>query len=106
VCWEQSIETLTARKDAIEGIAVASEDRIDAYILYIKDGAEIVALRSLVPGGEASLRRLLSRRQARCPDALRFPKVHPSGFPHGFLEGLGLRPAGRHRLLSATPRSA
>ena len=106
VCWKQAIETLTARKDTIEGLAVASEDRIDACILYIKDEAEIVALRSLVPGGEAALRRLLFRLQARCPEALRFPKVHPSGFPDRFLESLGLRPAGRHVLFSATPRSA
>ena len=31
VCWERSVETLTARKDDIAGLAVASDERIEAY---------------------------------------------------------------------------
>ena len=34
VCWERSVETLTARKDDLAGLAVASDERIEAYILY------------------------------------------------------------------------
>ena len=34
VCWERSVETLTARKDDITGLAVASDERIEAYLLY------------------------------------------------------------------------
>ena len=45
VCWERSVETLTARKDEIEGLAVASDESIEAFILYLKDG-EILSLRS------------------------------------------------------------
>ena len=37
--WERSIETLTARKDEIEGLAVASDERIEAYVLYLKTHA-------------------------------------------------------------------
>jgi ribosomal protein S18 acetylase RimI-like enzyme len=33
-CWERSAETLTARKDEIAGVAVASDERIEAYVLY------------------------------------------------------------------------
>ena len=40
VCWERSVETLTARKDDIAGLAVASDERIEAYLLYMKRGAE------------------------------------------------------------------
>ena len=36
VCWERSVETLTARKEEITGLAVASDERIEAYLLYIK----------------------------------------------------------------------
>ena len=36
VCWERSVETLTARKDDIAGLAVASDERIEACILYTK----------------------------------------------------------------------
>ena len=34
VCWERSVETLTARKDEIEGFAVASDESIEAFVLY------------------------------------------------------------------------
>src|SRR5262245_15532037 len=33
VCWERSVETLRARKDDLTGLAVASEERIEAYVL-------------------------------------------------------------------------
>ena len=49
-CWERSVETLTARKDEIEGLAVASDERIEAFILYLKDG-EILSLRSFIEDG-------------------------------------------------------
>jgi GNAT superfamily N-acetyltransferase len=35
VCWERSVETLTARKADIAGLAVASDERIEAYLLYV-----------------------------------------------------------------------
>jgi GNAT superfamily N-acetyltransferase len=38
VCWERSVETLTARKDDIAGLAVASDEQIEAYLLYAKPG--------------------------------------------------------------------
>src|SRR6185437_10791950 len=60
VCWERSVETLTARKDDIAGLAVASDERIEAYLLYVKDG-EMMSLRSLVDDGGSRLRLLLSR---------------------------------------------
>ena len=34
VCWQRAVETLTARKDDILGLAVASDERIEAYLLY------------------------------------------------------------------------
>ncbi len=42
-CWERSVETLTARKDEIAGLAVASDERIEAYLLYLSDGEDCVA---------------------------------------------------------------
>src|SRR5262245_43532335 len=59
-CWERSVETLTARKDEISGLAVASDERIEAYILYLK-GGEILSLRSFVQDGGMRLQQLLSR---------------------------------------------
>ena len=122
-CWKRSVETLTARKDDIAGLAVASDERIDAYVLYGKCGVdrdggeetnppssvardvEIVSLRSFVEDGGACLRQLLTGLRARSVRTFRFSKVHPAEFPSGFLETLGFRPAGRHLLYAATARS-
>jgi GNAT superfamily N-acetyltransferase len=100
VCWERSVETLTARKDDIAGLAIASDERIEAYLLYIED--EIVALRTLVEDGGARLKQLLARLDM---GTLRFPKVHPAEISKECLETLGFRPAGKHLLYTAKARS-
>ena len=38
VCWERSVETLAAKKEDIAGLAVASDERIEAYVLYVARG--------------------------------------------------------------------
>ncbi len=105
VCWERSVETLTARKDDIAGLAVASDERIEAYLLY-RIGGEIVSLRSFVEDGGALLRQLLARLRAQSVGSLQFPKVHPAEVSKELLESLGFRPAGGHRLYAAMARSA
>ena len=99
--WERSAETLIARKGGIEGLAVASDERLEACILYIKD--EIVLLRTFVEDGGGRLRQLLAGLR---PGPLRFPKVHPAEIPQELLITLGFRPTGRHLLYAATARSA
>ena len=109
VCWERSVETLTARKDDIAGLAVASDERIEAYLLYVKRGTEeteIVSLRSFIEDGGARLKQLLSRLRARGMRTFRFPKVHPAEISKELLETLGFRPAGGHLLYAARARSA
>ena len=101
MCWERSVETLTARKDDIAGLAVASDERIEAYLLYAKP-TEILSLRSFVDDGGARLRQLLSRLG---PGTFRFPKVHPEEISKELLETLGFRPAGGHLLYAARARS-
>jgi len=101
VCWKRSVETLTARKDDIAGLAVASDERIEAYLLYVKDG-EIVSLRSFIEDGGARLEQLLSRLGT---GTFRFPKVHPAEISKECLETLGFRAAGGHLLYAARARS-
>lgn len=101
-CWERSVETLTARKDDIEGLAVASDERIEAYILYMKP-AEIVALRSFAADDGVRLKQLLARLGIW---KFRFPKVHPTEISAALLATLGFRPAGGHLLYAARARSA
>lgn len=106
-CWERSVETLTARKEEIAGLAVASDERIEAYILYVnrEAGAEILSLRTFVVDGGARLKQLLSRLRAQGMDSLRFPKVHPEEISKEPLETLGFRPAGGHLRYAARARS-
>jgi GNAT superfamily N-acetyltransferase len=107
VCWKRSVETLTARKDEIAGLAVASDERIEACVLYVTCGTEteILLLRSFVDDG-ARLQRLLAGLRARGLRALRFAKVHPAEIPSEWLGALGFSPAGGHRLYAARARSS
>ena len=104
VCWERSVETLMARKDDIAGLAVASDERIEAYILHTKDG-EIMSLRTLIEDGGARLKQMLSQFRAGGMRIFRFPKVHPAEISKELLEILGFSPAGGHLLYAARARS-
>jgi GNAT superfamily N-acetyltransferase len=134
VCWERSVETLTARKDDIAGLAVAYEERIEAYLLYVKRDAgpegnaqrmhvgpgfspattgpranaptaEIVSLRSFIEDGGARSKQLLCRLSAQGIMGFRLPKVHPSEISEEFLGRLGFRPADGHLRYAARARS-
>jgi GNAT superfamily N-acetyltransferase len=119
-CWERSVETLMARKDHLAGLAVASDEQIEAYLLYVNVGegsasnsgansetnttaAEIVSLRAFNQNGSAHLTQLLSR--IRGVRAFRFPKVHPAEIPTELLGTLGFRAAGAHRRYATAARS-
>jgi GNAT superfamily N-acetyltransferase len=110
-CWERSVETFTARKDDIAGLAVASDERIEAYLLYVRSGAEpegtadIVSLRCFVDDDGARLSQLLSRLRAQGMSTIRFPKVHSGEISKESLEDLGFHPAAVHRVYAARARS-
>jgi N-acetylglutamate synthase-like GNAT family acetyltransferase len=110
VCWQRSIETLTAKKDAIAGLAVATDERIEAYVLYDieRPGAlttEIVSLGAFTEDGGARLLQLLARLRATGMGVLRFTKVHPAEFSKEWLQTIGFHPAGGHLLYAARARS-
>jgi GNAT superfamily N-acetyltransferase len=107
VCWERSLETLTARKNEIAGLAVASEEQIEAYILYVRQEAEahIVSIRSLIEDGGLRAKQLLSQLRAQGLKTFRFPKVHPEEMSEDFLKTLDFRPTRAYRLFAATARS-
>jgi GNAT superfamily N-acetyltransferase len=108
VCWKRSVESLMARKDEIAGLAVASDERIEAYLLYVKgevEEAEILSLRSFIDDGGARLKQLLSQLHARGVTRLWLPKVDPAEISKERVETFGFRPAGAHRLYAAKARS-
>jgi GNAT superfamily N-acetyltransferase len=106
VCWERAVETLTARKDDIAGLAVATDERIEAYVLYEARApkADILALRTFIDDGGARLDQLLARLPEPGVGAFRFPKAHPSEISTELLKTLGFQPAAAHRLYTATLR--
>jgi GNAT superfamily N-acetyltransferase len=104
-CWQRSVETLTARKDEIEGLAVASDESIEAFVLYLPDG-EILSLRSFAEDGGARLKQLLSQLRAHGTTTFRIQKVHPAEISAQLLEILGFSPARGHLLYAAKARSA
>jgi L-amino acid N-acyltransferase YncA len=109
VCWERSVETLTARKDDIAGLAIASDERIEAYVLYVEltgEPIEVLSLCSFIEDGGARLTQLVSHLRARGMENFRFAKVHPTEISTEILETLGFRPGGGHRLYAAKARSA
>jgi hypothetical protein len=104
-CWERSVETLTARKDEIQGMAVASDERIEAFILYVNEG-EILSMRTFVEDGGARLKQLLSQLPAPGTGRFRLQKVHTVEISKELLETLGFRPTAAHLLYAAKARSA
>ena len=110
-CWERSAETFTARKDDIAGLALASHERIEAYLLYVTSGAEpevtaeIVSLRSFVADDGARLTQLLSRLLAQGMRTIRMPKVDAKDGSKPCLEALGFHPAAAYRVYAARARS-
>ena len=107
--WERSVQTLTAKKGDIAGLAVASDERIEAYVLYVKRGvgaADIASLRSFIDDGGARLKQLLSQLHAAGMTTFRFPKVHAAEISEDLLGPLGFRPVAGHLLYAASPRTA
>jgi GNAT superfamily N-acetyltransferase len=102
VCWERSVEALTARKDEIAGLAVASDERIEAYLLHVN--GEIVSLRCFIEDRGVRLQQLLARLRAQGPMTVRFSKVHPAEFSQELLDTLGFDAAGGHLRYAATAR--
>jgi GNAT superfamily N-acetyltransferase len=109
VCWKRSVETLMARKDEITGLAVASDERIEAYLLYVKtevEATEILSLRCFIDDGGGRLKLLLAQLGAQGIEIFRFPKVYPGEISKEWLETLGFRAAGSHGLYAAQARAA
>lgn len=109
VSWGRSVESLSARKDGIGGFAVASDERIEAYVLYLADAAaetEIVSLRSFIDDGGARFAQLFAHLRARGMETLRLSKVHPAEMPDEWRTTLGLRPVEDHLVYAATARAA
>ncbi len=106
VAWERSRDTVKNRQDDLEGIAVASPERLETFLLY-RDADDGTACDLIAAGGPESERwelflELLIRHlatEASLP--LRFPKLSEGELPRALLERLGFAPTERYERLSA-----
>lgn len=108
MCWSRSAETLAATKDDIAGLAVASDERIEAYLLYLEQAGastEIMALRSFVEDGGTRLAHLLAQLRGRGMNTVQYAKVSSTEISSEWLETFGFTPAARHLRYAATARS-
>ena len=105
-CWSRSSETLAATKGEISGLAIATDERIEAYVLYVQHDADadVVALRCFDEDGASRLGPLFSRLRNGGITTFRLSKVHPAEVPASLLDTLGFRAIGRHRRYGATAR--
>ena len=102
-CWERSVETLMARKEEITGLAIASDERLEAYLLFKGWGDPVPpdARRGRWSPSEATA--LAAARGGQ--RAFRIPKVHPAEISKEILESLRFRPAAEHLLYAARAAS-
>lgn len=99
-----------ARKEEIAGLAVASDEGIEAYVMLLKpvdDGpAEILRLRALAEKDDGKgLALLLSIAREQGIGSFRFPRVNATEISTGTLEALGFRRSGSYRRFVMTAGS-
>jgi GNAT superfamily N-acetyltransferase len=108
-CWARTVETLSARTDEIAGLAIATDEQIEAYLLYTKRDedadVEILALRSFIDDGGSRLKALLAQVRSGATRPCLFSKVHAAEISKERLETLGFHPVGRYLVYAATARS-
>lgn len=95
-CWERDLPTLINRKDRTRGLAIASSERIEAYLLLRDAGAqgasEITALGcEKTDDGRALLGLLIGYYAERSKGPIGIPKVSSEEVCYGLLEKCGFR---------------
>lgn len=109
--WCRSPAALLARHERIAGWAVASDERIEAYLLYERPDAggvrTIVALDCADPErAELWLRLLLGRCRGGDEGPVIIPRVHPAEVSFDLLRSCGFEPEGRTIGGAANPEPA
>jgi GNAT superfamily N-acetyltransferase len=100
VCWERWREGLIARQQRLHGLAVASEARIEAAMLYsVEESAsqecQIELVHLAEPRAGEKLFRVMLDDQRRGRGKLVFRRVHQAEVSFELLERVGFRPRGR-----------
>ena len=97
-CWRRASSSLIQRRADLQGLAVASAERIEAYLLHDADeGGErrLQALGCADPARrEVWLGLLLRQFVSADPRPVRLERAHPGELPFELLESWGFEPAG------------
>lgn len=103
--WERQPATLINRKDGLEGIALASPDRIEAFLIYrdVEAGREICRMGCADPGQTLPL-SILMRQCCRIGAPVRIPKLGEGEADPSWLESIGFRRVERHDRYATTAR--
>ncbi len=93
-CWARSPATLVNRKDSIRGLAVASDVRIEAYLLF--EERRLLALGCADEDRrEVWLGLLLRQFGGADPRPALFERAHPGEVPFELLRSCGFEPSTR-----------
>ena len=111
VAWERRRETLLGGKDELEGVAIVSPERIEAFLLYrpVADGSGVDVVAAGAPLSERRelFLELLLRHLAGATELpLRLPKLAPGELPAPLLEKLGFEPGLRYDRYAAAATPA
>lgn len=106
--WARDHEALLRRADGLSGLAVATPDRIEGWLLWRERDApqrELMAFGGA--GASRDLLGLLVRHvAAQAATPLVFRRVHEDEVPWAWLEALGFVPGREFRRYSTTARAA
>ncbi|HVS66227.1 MAG TPA: GNAT family N-acetyltransferase [Thermoanaerobaculia bacterium] len=104
-CWERAPESLWRRRAELKAIAIGSERRVEAHLLYREEaggGAEVAAVGCADRERALPLSTLLLRAiAAETAGRVRFPKVHPEEVPVQALKAAGFEPGERTLIYAA-----
>lgn len=108
VAWERARETLMNRKDVLDGLAIASPEQVEAWVLF-RETAKAV---DVVASGcrdrtreELFLGLLVRSLIGRAESAVRVPKLAEDEMPSVVLEALGFAAGRRYARLTAVATS-
>lgn len=107
-CWARSPRTLRNRRETLNGLALAGDERIEAWLLAgrdTEDVEEILAFGCLhAERRETLLGLLFAAHGSALEGPVRIPRVAPGELPYAWLEAFGFRPAGRVHAYAVTAR--
>lgn len=109
VAWERTCETLVGAQDALDGLAIATPERLEAYLLTRQgtDGLDVVAVGCRKPAqAEVYLGLLLRSVIGRTTLPVRLPRLAEDELPPAVLERLGFVPGRRYARFAGTARPA